>query len=339
MPYPLPPAVQFLGSVKLALVGMGFLALGAGLSYGNPVDISAWVLIAPLALLSVNLLTAIIINPRINRRPGLLVFHLGLLGIVVLAAIGRLTYLDAHIEMLQDTPFAAEDVLDIKKGLWHNGDLDKVKFIQGPYTVEYTENMVRGLTHNHVLVPNAEGELESREIGDDRPLVLEKYRFYTTFNKGFAPVLTWIPSSGEEVTGAVHMPSYPLLEYKQDNRWEPPGSKEIKFWLRLKTGLRQDAAWVLDGSQATGTLVINTGNKRIELEVGETATLEGGALRYERLSTWMGYRIFYDPTIQPMFWVSVFGVIGLFAHFWQKLGLRASPESLPTQTGNLAGRG
>lgn len=330
--------VQFLGSVKLALLGMGLLAVGAGLSYGNPDDVSVWVLVAPLALLSFNLLTAIIVNPRINRRPGLLTFHLGLLGVVILAAIGRMTFLDAHVELLQDTPFASSDILDSKKGLWHNGDLDKVAFVQGPYTVEYSARMVRGLTHNHVHVPNAEGQWETREIGDDRPLVLENYRFYTSFNKGFAPVLTWEPVTGEPVTGAVHMPSYPLYEYKQDNHWTPPGGKEIKFWLRLDTGLRQDAPWVLDAKQATGILVINTGGKRVELRAGETVELDGGKLRYERLSTWMGYRIFYDPTLQALFWVSVIGVFGLFAHFWQKLALRAASESLQAQAGNLAAR-
>lgn len=330
--------VQFLGSVKLALFGMGLLAIGAGLSYGNPDDVSVWVLIAPLALLSFNLLVAIIINPRINRRPGLLVFHLGLLGVVLLAAIGRLTFLDAHVELLQGTAFSGNDILDVKKGPWHSGDLDKVAFVQGPYSVEYSARMVRGLTHNNVLVANSEGQLEPREIGDDRPLISEGYRFYTTFNKGFAPILTWEPTSGAPVTGAIHMPSYPLYEHKQDNHWTPPGSEAIKFWLRLDTGLRQDSAWVLDGEKASGVLVINSSGKRVELRVGETVALKGGTLRYERLSTWMGYRIFYDPTIQLLFWVSVLGVFGLFAHFWQKLGLRAAPEALHTQTGNLAGR-
>lgn len=311
-----------LASLRLTLVGMVLLAIGAGLSYGNPVTTSVWVLVVPMAFLAVNLLSAIITNPRINRRGGLLTFHIALLGVVILAAIGRLTHLEAHVEMVQDTPFSADELFDDTRGPWHAGNLDKLVFVQGPYTVDYAPGMVRGLTHSEVRVPDGQGGWESRIVGDDRPLVLEGYRFYTSFNKGFAPLLTWMPERGEPQTGVVHMPAYPLFEFKQDNTWKPPGGPEIKFWLRLETGMTDKAAWVLDGQKAKGTLVVNTGADRVELQPGETVNLPGGQLRYERLSTWMGYKIFYDPTLQWLFVTSVFGVIGMSVHFWRKFGAR-----------------
>jgi len=152
--------------------------------------------------------------------------------------------------------------------------------------------------------------------------VLEGYRFYTSFNKGFAPILTWRPADGSEpLTGVVHMPSYPLFEYKQDNQWTPPGSDPINFWLRLDTGLTEEKAWTLDGRHAEGILVVKSGGQRIELHLGDSTELLGGVLVYEQLTTWLGYKIYYDPTLFWMFIASVLSVLGMTVHFWRKISL------------------
>ena len=315
--------LSHMSSLKFTLVGMILLGIGAGLSYGNPVDISVWVLIVPLALLAVNLAAAILTNPRINRQPGLLVFHVCLFSTVVLAGVGRLTHLDAHVEMALGQEFHKDLLEEVLQGPWHAGDLDKVVFTQGPYTVDYAVGLQRGLTHSEVLVPGAGGQRVSQDVGDDRPLVIERYRFYTTFNKGFSPIMTWIPDQGQPITGRINMPSYPLYEYKQDNRWTPPGTnEEIKFWLQLDTGLTMEEDWVLDGRNSSAVLVVTSKDQRIELDMGEEARLEHGILRYDDLSIWMGYRVFYDPTIQWLFFVTVAGVFGLSHFFWKKLNLQ-----------------
>jgi len=323
-----------LSSLRFTLVGMILLAIGAALSYNNPASTPVWVLVAPMALLAINLLAAIITNPRIHRRGSLLVFHLALLGVVVLVAIGTLTRFEAHVEMLQGTAFSADDLLDKHAGPLHSSHLDKVHFIQGPYTVDYAAGMMRGPTRSHIQVPDGHGGREWRVIGDDKPLVVDGYRFYTSFNKGYAPILTWIPDNGRAETGSVNMPAYPLFEFKQDNSWTPPGGSEIKFWLRLDTGMKEDAAWVLDGSKTKGVLVVNTTDgERVELKPGDTAQVPGGKLRYEHLTTWMGYKIFYFPTLQLMFVTAIIGVLGLFTHFWQKFGnwsaVTQEPEVTP----------
>lgn len=324
--------IRALGSIRWALVGMFLLAIGAGLSYDNPVGTPIWVLVVPLAFLAVNLLAAIVTNPRINRRGGLLVFHLGLLAIIVLAGIGRLTHLDAQLEITEGAAFSPSDLTKVEKGPWHSGALNQLAFVQGSFTVDYSPGMVRGLTHSQVLippnpagVPGGTGGWQTKVVGDDRPLILESYRFYTTFNKGFAPVLTWTPDGGgEALSGTIHMPPYPLFEYKQESSWTPPtgNGKEIKFWLRLKTGMREDAAWVLDGKTATGVLVVNVDDQRVELEPGQSVRVPGGSLRYERLTTWMGYKVFYDPTLHWLFAAAIMAVLGLGAHFWRKTGAR-----------------
>lgn len=314
--------LRSLASLKVTLAGMLLLAGGAMLSYGNPVDTSVWVLVVPLALLGLNLAAAIVTNPRINRQPGLLVFHVCLLATVLLAGLGRLTHLDAHIEIAQNQAFRVDDLQEVQMGPWHSGSLDKIEFIQGAYTVDYSPNLKRGLTHSQVFLPGLGGATVMQDVGDDRPLILQRYRFYTTFNKGFAPILTWIPKQGEPITGRINMPSYPLYDYKQDNSWTPPGTKEaIKFWLQLQTGMTLEDSWVLDGRNATGTLVVTSGSKREELQPGDEVQLANGRLRFESLTTWMGYRIFYDPTIQWLFWVTIAGVFGLAHFFWTKLNL------------------
>ncbi len=316
-----------LSSIRLTLLWMALLGVGAALSYDNPVDTPAWVLVVPLVLLAINLLAAIITNPSINRRGGLLIFHVALLGIVVLVAFGRLTHMEAHLEIVEGTGFDTDQLIDIRRGPLHSGKLDQVQFIQGPYTVNYRPGMVRGLTHSHVQVPDGSGGWERKVVGDDRPLVLEGYRFYTTFNKGFAPVLTWMPNRGRVETGTIHMPPYPLFEFRQANRWTPPtATEEIKFWLQLETGMDPESAWVLDAAQSRGTLVVRAGERRVELQVGETVRLQNGVLKYERLSSWMGYKLYYDPTLQWLFLTAMIGVLGLAIHFWRKFAAYPWPQ-------------
>ncbi|MFV2056609.1 MAG: cytochrome c biogenesis protein ResB [Thiohalomonadales bacterium] len=334
--------LRLFASLKLTLIGMGILVLGASLMYGNPTDMSIWVVVLPLMLLAVNLIAAILTNPRINENPGLLLFHVSLLSMLLLAAIGRMTHLDAQVEMLQGSAFDAAAIMDVRLGPFHDRqDLAQLQFRQGPYTVQYAAGLRRGLTHSYVQVKRGKRWLE-QVVGDDRPLIIDGYRFYTTFNKGFSALMTWTPKRGEAITGVINMPSYPLFDYKQDNLWAPPGEDPIKFWLRLSTGMDENAAWVLDGREASGVLVVNTGQRRIELEVGQSMQLSSGQLRFDEMSVWMGYRIYYDPTIQWMFFVSVFGVLGLAHFLWKKINLQpwlaqetlGSPEE--TVEGNVA---
>lgn len=333
--------IKLLASPRLALLGMLLLAVGAGLSYGNPDATSIWVLVLPLALLAVNLLFAILVNPRIHRRPPLLLFHVGLLAIVVLAAWGRMTFFEARVEVVEGHAFDPAALFDVKAGLWHSNALHEVQFVQGNYTVEYSPGLVRGLTHSHLLVRDVDSVMQPQIVGDDRPLVVDGYRFYTTFNKGFAPLLTWTPrDGGTPVTGVLHMPSYPMFEHKQDQVWTPPGGPEIKFWLRLETGLDAGKAWVLDARRAAAVLVVNDGERRIELNAGDAVDLTTGTLRYERLHAWMGYKIFYDPTLHALFLASMLSVAGLFWHFWRKFGTQLAPVSEPrraAEAGLLAG--
>lgn len=309
-----------LSSLKLTLLGMVLLGIGALLRYGNPIVFPIWVLVIPLAFLAVNISCAIITNRHINRQPGLLLFHVSLLSIVILAGVGRLTHLDAHVEIAEGQIFSPDMMFEVRQGPLHMGDIEQVDFRQGSYIVGYAPNLRRQYTHSKVFVAGPDGKGIAHDVGDDRPLILNNFRFYTTANRGFAPILTWIPTTGEAITGRIHMPSYPLFEYKQDNKWTPPGTDQvIKFWLQLDVGLTRDKAWVMNAGKGKGVLVVNAGGKREELTLGDEVQLDHGRLRFVDLTSWIGYRIFYDPTIFLMVWITFFGVLGLAHYFWSKM--------------------
>ena len=332
--------LAFLSSTRFTLLGMACLGFGAALSYDNPVSTPVWVLVVPLLALAINLSFAIVRNPAINRRSGLLLFHLALLGIVVLVAIGRLTHFEAHVELADGMALTDAPLLNVKQGPWHAGDLQSVQFVQESYTVNYRAGMKRGLTFSHIHLPDGQGGWEDKAIGDDRPLLRDGYRIYTTSNKGFAPVLKWQGDNGEVLTGAVNMPSYPLMAYKQANEWLTPAGEPVNFWLQLDTGLDENNTWLLDPARAAGVLVINRDDKRIEMKPGDSIRVQGGRLTYERLGGWMGYKIFYDPTLLWLFICAVLAVLGMSIHYWQKFSATPlivhKPANAVTGTGKLS---
>jgi cytochrome c biogenesis protein len=270
-----------------------------------------------LAALAINLAAALIATPRLRKEPGLLIFHAALLALMLLAAAGRLAHFDGHVEVTEGNLFSADDVVVDSKGPLHPDRLQYIAFKQGPFRVDYAPGVKRAATRSEVTVP-AESAVELHNVGDDVPLLARGYRFYTTHNKGVAVVLTWLPANGEPVTGAIHMPSYPLFDWKQANKWRAPGGPDIRFWLHLDTPIRDDSAWTLESGSASGVLVVNADGKRLELKPGERAAFTGGELRFEELRGWMGYRIFFDPTLPWLLVAAILAVCGLALQFFGK---------------------
>lgn len=304
-------------STRLTLLGFG--ALGLCLLAGQFLmfPMQHTVVLALLCGLTLNLVAALITVPRLSREPGLLVFHLALLAVLLLAGVGRLTHFDGHVEVLEGSAFSPAEVAQDSKGMLHPDWLESVAFVQGPFSVDYAPGVKRASTRSAIAIQSSTGT-EMRSVGDDVPFIEHGYRFYTTHNKGIAAVLTWLPANGEAITGAVHMPGYPLYDWKQDNRWQPPNGPEIRFWLHLDTPLQEDRAWTLASDRFSGMLVVNAQGKRVELKRGESVTVDGGALRFEELRGWMGYRIFFDPTLPWILCAAMLAVCGLALQFWRK---------------------
>jgi hypothetical protein len=300
-----------LSSSRLTMAGFALLAACTLATYERP-GTSVAAIVAPLALLALNLASALALRPAL-RRGGLGLFHFALLTLLLLIGAGRLTHLDARVEVTEDTLLDAAQIEVTGAGPWHGTAWQRLTFRQGSYDVDYAPGVKRAHTRSRVWLDGQDGPTV---VGDDTPLVLDGYRFYTTHNKGFAPLLTWQADGGEPIQGALHMPSYPLFDYLQENRWTAPDGRAMQFWLRIERPLPEQSAWKLDPHDMPTVLVVEVDAKRHELKPGESLQLPGAMLRFERLTGWMGYRIFYDPTLVPMLVVSLLGVLGLAWHLW-----------------------
>jgi hypothetical protein len=317
--------LQRLASPRLTLAGFALLVgvIGAGLRW-PAVPTLAYV--APLALLGLNLAAAIALRPAL-RRGGLGLFHFALLAFLLLAGWGRLTHFDARVEVAQEGVFDPALVEVTGQGPWHGDAWKRLQFRQGGWEVDYRPGVKRAHTRSLAWLP---GEQEPRTVGDDTALILAGYRFYTTPNKGFAPLLAWQATGAETMQGVLHMPSYPMFDWKQEQAWTTPDGTALRFWLRIEQPIAQDVAWTLSPKAVAAVLVVEAAGVRHELRPGGALTLPSGTLRYERLLGWMGYRIFYDPTLIPLLLVALLGVAGLASHLWRRVdrlapGLQGAP--------------
>lgn len=310
--------LRTLASNRLMMAGFALLAVGTVASYKLP-GMPVAVLVAPLALLALNLAAAIAVRPAL-RRGGLGLFHACLLALMLLAGWGRLVHLDGRVEVTEGTVLDTAQIEVTAQGPWHGDAWRLLSFQQGLWEVDYAPRVWRTHTRSQVWLP---GERTPLVVGDDTPLVLDGYRFYTTSNKGFAPVITWQPAGAEPVSGVLHMPSYPALEWKQEQSWKAPDGRELRFWLRVEARVPQDARWTLAPQSTPAVLAVSLDGQRHELRPGDAVQLPGATLRFERLNGWMGYKIFYDPTLIPMLLAALAGVAGLAWHLWHRAGALA----------------
>jgi cytochrome c biogenesis protein len=314
--------IERLASLKLTLFILAALGAGILLAYSGRLD-GTWALALPLALFAVNLAAAVASKPVFRRQRALLLFHLGLIGIVLLLAAGRLTYLRGTVEVTEGEQFDGT-LTSTDAGPWHRSALERVRFTNDGFQIAYGPGLQRDQTRNALRYLDDDGREQRVEIGDQLPLVRHGYRFYTTPNKGFAPTFLWYPAGGgAPMLGSVHLPAYPIHEYGQAREWQIPGTG-VKVWTML-----QFDEVILDPQGASAfrlprdyRVVMRIGDLRRELKPGQAIELPQGRLVFDGLRTWMGYTVFYDWTIQPLLLVCLFSVGALGWHFWRKFGAR-----------------
>jgi len=311
-------ACRALASLKLTLAALVFFAAGILVAYLGE-EHTTLALVLPLLLLSLNLIAAVLTNPVFRRSGALLLFHLALIAIVLLVAAGRLTYLKGHVELSEGEAFDGQ-LTASEAGPWHQSGLDRVHFTNDGFSIEYAPGIQRGKTRNAMQYIDASGKEQRTEIGDQTPLVLEGYRFYTSSNKGFAPTFLWTPTAGRDpILGTVHLPSYPVNDDWQARAWQLPGSG-IQLWTMLKFDeiiLNPNAASEFRRPHRH-KVIVRIRSQRHELQPGEAIDLPEGRLVYDGLRTWMGYTVFYDWTIHWLLAACVIAVGALGWHFWRK---------------------
>lgn len=311
--------MRSLSSLKLSFAGMAALLSGVLFSYFDQNQSVLWIAI-PLLLLAINLLAAMIYNPRIRQNSGLLMFHICLLALALLATLAQLTSLKGRVEIVQGQAFDSEQVTIMQQGPWHDiEDLKNIRFEQSDFRVEYTPALRRGKTTSTLL--KEDGVVV---VGDNAGLKQADYRFYTTSNKGYATMLAWHGEGSEVIRGAVHFPSFPLYDWKQENQWTTPNGQllTMKFISKQQAEVNND--WQLDSRLADGSLVIEIADGvQQTLTSGKRIQLDGGQLEFTDVRMWMGYSIFYNPWLAWFFATAIVGVFGLGWHYYLKLG-RAS---------------
>lgn len=308
--------LQNLASLKLSFVGMAALLAGVLLSYFDQNKSVLWIAL-PLLVLAINLLAAIVYNPRIRQNSGLLMFHICLLALAVLAALGQLTSMKGRVEIVQGQSFNSEQMTIVKQGPWHSiASLQKISFEQGDIVVEYTSGLRRGKTKSQLLADNG-----TMVVGDNIGFKDAGYRFYTTSNKGYAAMLAWHGEDGQRIHGAIHFPSFPLYDWKQENQWITPTGQSLNMTFIGSKQHDPANSWQLDNRMANGSLHIEqTNGVQQTLTAGQRMQLDGGELEFAAVHLWMGYSIFYNPWLAWFFAAAIVGVLGLAWHFYLKLG-------------------
>lgn len=313
------------GSLRNVLV---VLALLFGVVLGTPEGWLRWPLTAVFALLSLQLLAALVVHPAFRRKLPLLVAHLALLALVVLAGLGRLLALDGRFELTQGVPFDGR-LLDQRAGPLHLHGLDRLAFLHEGFEIDYAPGLRRGVTRNTVHWRDEAGLARTAVIGDHRPLVIDGYRIYTSPNKGFAPLLRWQPAQGTPVLGAVHLPSFPMHALRQSREWQLPDGRAVWVMLQIDDKLIDPAAAARFRMPAEHSLVLRVGDARHELAPGQGLAIDGGTLVYERLSTWMGYRVAYDPTLPWLLASALLAALALGWHYLLAFRVPAVAPDLP----------
>ena len=308
------------GSLRTTLV---LLALLAAVVLARP-DFAPLAL--ALGLLAVNLMAALVVHPLLRRQLPLLVFHLALLALLLLAGWGRLTALDSRFELTQGVPFDGQ-MMDQAAGPLYAAPLQRLAFVHNGFEIDYAPGRQRGATRNAVAWRDDTGAMRSAVIGDHRPLVLAGHRFYTSPNKGFAPLLRWQPTAGEAVLGAVHLPSFPVHELRQSRVWALPDGREVWVMLQFEQALIEPDKATAFRLPEEHRLVVRLGTLRTELAPGQSIALDGGTLVYVGLRTWMGYRVSYDPTLPWLLAASLLASLALAAHYVLKFFVVARPAA------------
>lgn len=253
---------------------------------------AAWAL--PLLLFSISLVSAIATNPRFRADAPLLTLHFGLLALVLLVAISRLSYLDGAVTLTQDVAFEGE-LLHERKGPFHGDAIRTLRFMHLGTDEVFEAGASRPAVYSRVRWWDAAGRSQEVTISDNHPLVVGGYRIFATFNRGYSPVFSWRTAEGRTEVGTIQLGAGE--SFSATNTWRLVDGTQVWLMLdapELRPLQRGERRTNFAADRIDHSLVVRSGESRTHLRVGESIRVGGGELRYLGLKIWMGYRIVHD---------------------------------------------
>ena len=330
------PLLKTIASLKLTLAGLAVLIVNSFAISQWPDAAIPW-LVVPLTVLAVNLLAALLVRHAFRQQSALLLFHVGLLGVLLLVAAGILTRFGGSVEVVEGTAFDPAVVTPRGTGWLHPDRLERVRFSQGPLEVNYLSGLRRDTTHSRVLVSQADGTEVRRDIGDREGFTSNGYRFMTTFNKGFAALVLWRDAQGREALGTVNFPSFPKFEWKQRKDWATPAGELLTLELKLAERVPEESPWTLSSRDVDYEVGISGVTLAATMVgPGEPVAVKGGEITVVDLRLWMGYRIDYNPLLPWLLTAAFLSLGALGVHMAQKFRVPRVSDSVPARGGEQA---
>ena len=322
----LQPWLDHFGSLRttLALLGLvGALVLGGTVADRMPLVALAGVAV----LLALQLARGLVQHAALRRQLPLLLAHLALPVLGVELALSHLLSVEGRFELTEGVPFDGR-LIDGRMGRWSGASLSQLAFAHDGFDIDYAPGRKRGATRNRVHWVDAQGQPQQAVIGDHRPLLLAGHRITTTPNKGFAPLLQWLPDGGVPVTGSVHLPSFPAQELHQSREWPLPDGRMAWVMLDFDEALIDPATAGRFKLPTQHQLVLRLGEQREVLQPGERVAVPGGHITYLGLRTWMGYRISGDPLLPWLLGTALAGTAALAWHYLRRFPRVRQPVSV-----------
>jgi hypothetical protein len=285
--------LRALGSPRWMLAFFVFALMAAQVAIHRPAWLTAaWAV--PLSLFATSLVAAITTNPRFRADAPLLVLHVGLLALVGLIAFSRLSYFDGATTLSQDEVFDGRLIL-AQRGPLHDDALQRLRFRHESVEEVFEASATRPAIFNRVRWWDAAGRSHLTTVTDGRPIEIDGYRIFTTFNRGYAPVMSWRDMSGNTDLGTVQLGAG--ADIAASNTLTLVDGTQV--WLMLDAPAlhpvqRGERRRDFGVAGLPHVLVVRSGDVRANLRIGESVRLGNGELTYLHLKTWMGYRIVHD---------------------------------------------
>jgi cytochrome c biogenesis protein len=323
------PVLKTLASLRLTMAGLAALIINSVAISQWPEAALPWVVL-PLTVLAVNLFAALIVRHAFRHQAALLMFHVGLLAVLMLVAAGVLLRFEGSVELVEGEAFDAGSVTARGTGWLHPDRLERVDFAQGPLEVHYLSGLQRDTTHSRVVMGRHGNAAIERDVGDRQGFTAQGYRFMTTFNKGYSVLVLWRDEAGRESLGAVNFPSYPEFDWKQANDWVTPAGETLTLELQLAERVPEDSPWTLSSRGVRYEVGVESdGRTRETIGPGQPIAVTGGEIEIVDLRLWMGYRIDYNPLLPWLLTAAFLSLGALGVHMAQKFRAAAAAQGVP----------